>query len=88
MYEYLLHLFSMGSLVAHVYRHDMRVAALRRTQALCEWTLMESEQFLHNHARTTTASQESNTKEGQSDKGEKRRCIHGESSGHRYKVKH
>ena len=60
---------------------------------------MESEQFLHNRARTqkrkqrATASQESRAKEGQFDKSEKRRYIHGESSdhnpgGHRYKVKY
>ena len=51
---------------------------------------MKSEQFLHNRARMqrTTASQESGAKEGQFDKSEKRRRIHGESSDHRYKVKH
>ena len=86
-------LISVGSLVAHAYaRTDMICTWSRRhlrMQALCEWVLMEPEQSLRDRAKTrkrkqrATASQESRAKESERDRVRKKRCMQGESSGHR-----
>ena len=82
-------LISVGSLVAHVYRHNMHVVTMTQMQALREWTLMEPELSLCDRARTqkwkqrATASHESRTKKRERDGVRKKRCIQGESSSHK-----
>ena len=59
---YICHtLISVGTQVAHVYRHEVYVVGFTQMQALHEWTLMEPEQSLCDCARTRKRKQRATT---------------------------